>query len=83
MTSMVHEKNLKKQDIQNASLAGIFESMSKSLLLFCEIWVFTPSVLGTPLMSHHLIFSPQIMQESWLTYCFIQRQNYLCDKLGF
>ena len=23
------------------------------------------------------------MQESWLTYCCIQRQNYLCDKLGF
>ena len=22
------------------------------------------------------------MQESWLTYCFIQRQKYLCDKLG-
>ena len=50
---MVHEKILKNKDIQNASLACIFESMSKILILFCEIWVLTPSVFGTPLMSHY------------------------------
>ena len=44
------KKNLKKtpKDIQNASLACIFESMSKILNFFCEIWVLTSSVFGTP-----------------------------------
>ena len=77
------KKILKNNDIQNASLACIFKSMTKILILFCEIWVLTPSVFGTPLRSHYKFFSPQIMQESWLTYCYIQRQNYFCDKLGF
>ena len=47
------KKILKNKDIQNASLACIFESMSKMLILFCENWVLTPSVFGTPLMSHY------------------------------
>ena len=35
----------------------------KKMIIFCEIWVLTPSFLGTPLRSHYQIFSPQIMQE--------------------
>ena len=77
------KKILKNKDIQNAPLACIFNTILKILILFCEIWVLTPSVFGTPLRSHYSIFSHQIMQKKWLTYCFIQRQNYLCDKLGF
>ena len=50
---------------------------------FCEIWVLTPSFIGTSLRSHYPIFSPQIKQENWLTYCSMKIQNYLCDKLGF
>ena len=41
---MVHEKKiLKNKDIQNASLVCIFESISKNLILFCEILVLTLS----------------------------------------
>ena len=65
---MVYEKNLeKKQDIHNASLACIIESMPRDLILFCEIWVLTPSFFGTSVRSHYPIFSPQIKQENWLT----------------
>ena len=71
------KKSLKNKDIQNTSLACISESMSKTLTLFPEICVLTPSVLGTPLRSHYLIFSHQIMQENWLTYCYMKTQNYL------
>ena len=56
--------------------------MPKNLILFCEIWVLTPSFFGTSLRSHYPIFSPQIKQENWLTYCSMRIQNYLCDKLG-
>ena len=77
------KKILKNKDIQNASLACIFESKSKILILFCEIWVLTPRVFGTPLMSHYEIFSPTIMQGNWLTYCYLNTQNYLCYKVGF
>ena len=56
--------------------------MPKNLILFCEIWVLTPSFFGTSLRSHYPIFSPQIKQENWLTYCSMKIQNYLCDKLG-
>ena len=47
------KKILKNKDIQNESLAYIFESMSINLILFCEIWVLTPSVFATPLRSHY------------------------------
>ena len=80
---MVREKNLKNKDIHNASLACIIESLPKSLILFCEIWVLTPSCFGMSLRSHYPIFSPQIKQENCLTYCSMKTQNYLCDKLGF
>ena len=50
---------LKKQDIQNASLACIFESMSKILILFCEIWVLIdPSCLWHALNVTLLNFQP-------------------------
>ena len=81
---MVREKNLKKnKDIHNASSTCIIESVPKNLILFCEIWVLTSSFFGTSLRSHYPIFSPQIKQENWLTYCSMKIQNYLCDKLGF
>ena len=66
-----------------ASLACIIESMPKMLILFCEIWVLNPSFFGTPLRSHYQIFSPQIKQENWFTYCSMKIQKYLCYKLGF
>ena len=80
---MVREKILKNKDIHNASLACIIESMPRNLILFCEIWVLTPSFFGTSLGSHYPIFSPQIKQENWLTYCSVKIQNHLCDKVGF
>ena len=49
---MVRGKNLKNKDIHNASLACIIESMPKKLILFCEIWILTPSFFGTSLRSH-------------------------------
>ena len=55
----------------------------KFFILFCEHSVLTSRFFGTPLRSHSLIFSPQIMQEDWLTYCSMKMQNYLCDKLWF
>ena len=52
-------------------------------LILVELFqVLTPSFFGTPLRSHYSIFSPQIMQENWLTYCSMKRQNYSRDKLG-
>ena len=81
---MVREKkSLKNEDIHNASLACIMESMPKILILFCEIWVLTPSFFGTPLRSHYSSFSHQIKQENWFTYCFMKIPNNLCNKLGF
>ena len=81
------KKILKNKDIQNASLACIFESMSTFLILFCGIRVLTPSVFGTPLRSHYRIFSPQIMQESWLyilvyeyTKLFVQQIRILISR---
>ena len=56
--------------------------MPKNLILFCEILVLTPTFFGTSLRSRCPIFSPQIKQENWLTYCSMEIQNYLCDKLG-
>ena len=56
------KKILKNKDIQNAYLACIIESMSKTLIFFCEILVLTPSFFG----SHCSIFRPQSMQENWL-----------------
>ena len=47
---------------------------------FCEIWVLTPSFFGTSLRSHYPIFSSQIKQENWLTYCSMKIQNNSCDK---
>ena len=79
---VVREKILKYKDIHNASSACIIESMPKNLILFCEIWVLTPSFFGTSLRSHYPIFSPQIKQENWLTYCSMKIQNYLCVNLG-
>ena len=70
------EKILKNKDVHNASLACIIESVPKNLILFCEIWVLTPSFFGTPLRSHYPIFSPQIKQENWLTHCSMKIQNY-------
>ena len=60
-----------------------YRKHAKNLILFCEIWVLTPSLLGTSLRSHYPLFSPQIKQENWLTYWSMKIQNYLCNKLGF
>ena len=79
----MQKKILKNKDIHNVSLACIIESMLKILILFCEIWVLTPSFFDTPLRPHYPISSPQIKQENWLTHCSMKIQNYLCDKLGF
>ena len=76
------KKILKNKDIHNASLTCIIDSMPANLILFCEIWVLTPSFFSTSLRSHYAIFSPQIKQENWLTYCSMKIQNCLCDKLG-
>ena len=78
---MVHKKIFKNKDIHNASLACNIKSIPKILIPFSEIWVLTSSFFGTPLRSHCLIFSPQIMQENWLTYCSMKTQNYISDKL--
>ena len=85
ITIMVREKNLKKKnkDIHNASLPCINESMLKNLILFCEIWVLTPSFFDTPLRPQYPIFIPKIKLENCLTYCSMIIQNYLCDKLVF
>ena len=66
-------KSLKNKDIHNASLACVINSMSNNFILFCEIWLLTSSFFGTHLRSRCLIFSHQIMQENWLTYCLISR----------
>ena len=70
------KKILKNKDVHNASLACIIESVPKNLILFCEIWVLTPSFFGTPFRSQYPIFSPQIKQENWLTHCSMKIQNY-------
>ena len=75
------EKILKNKDIHNASLACIINSMPEILIIICAIWVLTSSFFGTLLKPHCLIFSPQVMQENWITYCSMKIQNYLCDKL--
>ena len=50
---------------------------AQKLILFCEIWVLTPSFFDMSLRSHYPIFSPQIKQKNWLTYCSMKIQNYL------
>ena len=40
------KKILKNKDIHNASLACIIKNMPNILILFCEIWVLTPSFIG-------------------------------------
>ena len=75
ITIMVHEKILKNKDIRNASLACIFKSMTQILILFCEIWVLTPSVFGTPLRSHPLLFVDSICCAPVLLNLFNSMQN--------
>ena len=41
------KKTLKTKDIHNAPLTCIIECMPENLILFCEIWVLTPSFFGT------------------------------------
>ena len=70
-----------------------YRKHGKNVDTFCEIWVLTPSFFGTPLRSHYPIFSPQIMQENWLTYCRMEIQNatniefsfwdFLCPKIPY
>ena len=85
ITIIVREKNLKKQKYPTCilSMHCIINSMPKNFIHFCENWVLTSSFFGMPLRSHCLIFSPQIMQEVWLTYCSMKIQNYLCNISRF
>ena len=62
-------KNLKKQRYTKCIFSMHYRKHFKTIDSFCEIWVLTLSFFGTPLRPHYSIFSPQIMQENWLTYC--------------
>ena len=80
---MVHKKNLEKQRYSQCTFSMHYRKHAKNVDTFCEIRVLTPTFFGTPLRSPYAIFSPQIKQENWFTYCSMKIQNYLCDKLGF
>ena len=60
-----------------------YRKHAKNVDTFREIWVLTAGFFGTPLMSHYPIFSPQITQENWLTYCRMEIQNATNIEFSF